>query len=838
MLIPLTLGSMIRCLAAFTLYLVWPGLVMVVLLHGKKRSFHLLEELALALGWSAALNSVAAYGTHFAGGTLTHYAWIMVLFDILGTTVVAVGYFKKWLTGPMLEIKPHYIMGPVLLLSIVWFGVILQNGPRVDYYWDQWFHIAHVREVLENQCIVPSNPMWEDVLLSETYGAWHPLLALIARTADVDLMVLWRVGNALMAGLSVIVVYVVANWIVDEPRIALLSAVVFLGGGVGLQIMRTFLYPWGISSFCLWMGLGMFFRYLKTGDWLWALSAIGFGFSSIAIHPQEFIFFCFSVFVLGVGLLIYRMFSDRWLVDLKRIALFFLVLILIGLPLVLIKYPTRAELDLGDSGPVDISETSSDLFPSPLAKVLAAAFPYFGKAGALFVNLKSFNAVTLILLWFLPKSLDPKIRWFLITMTCAPFIFAVVPGFSWLATLVLRETYAWRLLSLVPNPIVWSLVIFEWLAVWRNRARLSSEDEQHLGLAWSWIYFGLAIGLIGVAGFAALVVARQENLAPTGQNASPLESRAMFEYLDQASAQPAVVLSDPQTSYAIPALTKHHVVLNEPSHGSRDDIVTRFADARALLSSPSQSRKDAWATIQQYGVDFILINKTLLDEQFFTMTRFYSTYTLDFLRSNPACFELLYDDAKFELFSVSNLCAPAEIVAKGQLRQKEVSFEEMEYPIEKRFSENLSLLGFSLPGVETIVPGRVLNVDVYWQAEQRIAEPYYIILELLGDYPGCELPYGKLLRKIQTWRQEDVFAVRDVNWLPVPPSGFSQGEVFVQSFELEVPANFIQKTPTDLSVYVLSRTQALSEQRVLPIYFMELEYIYPGIQLKRLRDRH
>jgi len=725
----------------------------------------------------------------------------------------------------------------VLVIGMVWFGVILQSGPLVIYGWDQWFHIAHAREALESNRIVPSNPLWPDVPLSETYGAWHPLLAVVTRTAGVDMLVTWRVGNALMAGLSALVWYAVVIWIVGDPFISLVAAVVFLATGVGAQqMMRTFIYPWGMTYFCMWMGIGLFFRYLKTGERSWMLSAAALGLAPIASHPQEFIFFCFSVFALGASALLLKVFSERDLFDIKKIGLFLLALVVIGLPLVLIKYPTRATLNLPGLEATDPLEAELRLYPHPLARWLAVVFPYFGRANALFVNLKSFNLASLILLYFLPKHLNPKVRWLLITLTCFPLLFAVVPGFSWLATLVLRETYAWRLLNLVPTPLIWALVIVNWLRIKKNAGVSSDAGRRGLSKQWYWVYVGLAIGLIGVLGFAIILTVRQDNLKPAEWNESPLEHRAMFEQLDSVSSVPATVLSDPSTSYAIPALTKHRVVLNAPTHGTRDDIVTRFTETRALLSSPSQSTEEAWAILQRYGVDFILVRKDWLNRVFFPMIPFYSEYTLHFLRNNPVCFNLVYSSTASELFEVLD-CKSTDIDEKGKQREDRFSLQDVEYVVEKRFSDNLTLLGFSLPEGKSNLSSERVRIDIHWRAEKRLEEPYFVILELLADYPRHALPYGRLFRRVRERIKGVKYKTAGVSWMSPPPTGYNSGETFVQSFTLEIPAHF-SEGPYDLSLYILTREQALREQRVLPTYFMELEYIYPGIQLKRLRDRH
>jgi hypothetical protein len=309
----------------------------------------------------------------------------------------------------------------------------------------------------------------------------------------------------------------------------------------------------------------------------------------------------------------------------------------------------------------------------------------------------------------------------------------------------------------------------------------------------------------------------------------------MYKALDQVSSEPIVVLSDPRTSYAIPALTKHYVVLNKPSHGSRDDIVTRFADTRSLLSSSVQTRAAAEDVLRRYDVDYILVNKSWLDDRFFTMTRFYSEYTLDFLQGNPTCFVLAYRDSTFELFEVTDECESAELAYKGEPRQEKINSDAVEYLIARRLSTSLSLLGFSLPEAEEVVPGHMVPIDLYWRAEQRIEEPYFIILELLGDYQGRERPWGIAVRKCQEWVQGVKFLVRAVDWFSVPASGLDPGVIFVQSFELEMPSTFTSG-PSDLRVYVLSREQALTDQRILPLYLLESEYVYPGVRLRKFES--
>lgn len=828
--IEITLGETIRFLLVSTVYCVLPGFIVIYYMYGVNR-LCTARLLSLSIGWSVALNILIAYLVHFCGGTLGHYGVGMMIFIVI-CAAFALAKFRR-LGSFALSWKPKAILPAVLVLvlSLLWFGVILQNGPRIDYLWDQWFHMAHVREAIESNQIIPGNPFWADVPLSDVYGLWHPILAIIARAVRLDVIVLWRLGNALMAGFSVTVMYSVAMMIANDHLASFVAAVVFLGSGVGAQqITRTFIYPWGISYLCMWLGLGLFFIYLKERDRRSLVSATVIGFAPIFIHPQEFIFFCFGLFVLGFSASLMRIPSNRLHIDPKTIWLFLLVLVILGGGILIAKYPNRVSLSFVlDSDKVD---SGLSLYPHPLASWLAAAFPYYWKLGMLFYNLMAFGLASLLFVFFLPKDSDPEVLWFLRTLTVAPFLFAILPGLSWITHLVIRETYSWRLLNLIPTPIIWALVIVRLIPSKKPSSNSVTTDRSRLFGGWNIGRLVCFIMLMVVVGFAIGMVVIRDELNLVEEGVTPLQSPSLFEELDAFSPEPVVVLSDPRTSYAVPGLTKHHVVLNEPSHGSRDDIVTWFVDTRELLSSPYQLEAEALATLKRYNVDLILVNKTLLNEPFFLEVPLYSDFTLEFLRDNTACFPRLYSDVVFELFEVVG-CAPRDIQGKGHPHENLASSENIEYFVQRRLSHNLSFLGFSLRGDDRVYPGHSKTVDLYWRAEKDLEEPYAIWLELLCKYPGDHLPYGRLLRVTNEYITDTTFETVVFTWLPIPASGVNSDEIWMHSLDVSVSEN-ISEGPCSLSLYILDREQALYGRDVLPFLFMEREYTLPGISLMQM----
>jgi hypothetical protein len=82
----------------------------------------------------------------------------------------------------------------------------------------------------------------------------------------------------------------------------------------------------------------------------------------------------------------------------------------------------------------------------------------------------------------------------------------------------------------------------------------------------------------------------------------------------------------------------------------------------------------------------------------------------------------------------------------------------------------VTLLGYDLPEA-AIVPGQALPVTLYWQATREMAASYKVFVQLLG-------PEGVLA-------QIDAIPV---GWTR-PTTGWIQGEVVTDAYELAIPGN-------------------------------------------------
>jgi hypothetical protein len=81
-----------------------------------------------------------------------------------------------------------------------------------------------------------------------------------------------------------------------------------------------------------------------------------------------------------------------------------------------------------------------------------------------------------------------------------------------------------------------------------------------------------------------------------------------FAAVDRAIGPPAVVLADPATGYAVPALTRHWTVCAMAQHTPPNDpdARDRLRDTRRVLS-PYVNAADAVALLRRYGAEWILL---------------------------------------------------------------------------------------------------------------------------------------------------------------------------------------------------------------------------------------
>jgi hypothetical protein len=115
----------------------------------------------------------------------------------------------------------------------------------------------------------------------------------------------------------------------------------------------------------------------------------------------------------------------------------------------------------------------------------------------------------------------------------------------------------------------------------------------------------VAVGLLAAG--SARAYARWSAPPPNPLGLRP--QREAFEAVDRAIASPAVILADPATGYAVPALTRHWTVSAMAQHTPPNDpdARERLRDTRRVLS-PYVNAADTVTILRRYRAEWILLN--------------------------------------------------------------------------------------------------------------------------------------------------------------------------------------------------------------------------------------
>lgn len=134
----------------------------------------------------------------------------------------------------------------------------------------------------------------------------------------------------------------------------------------------------------------------------------------------------------------------------------------------------------------------------------------------------------------------------------------------------------------------------------------------------------------------------------------PDEHLRVFAFMDSAMTEPAVVLSDPITSYAIPAYTRHYAMTPFHQHSSPADsrTVERIQDAQAVLSAYVPIH-ETLRLLRKYDVSYVLLNQSFprYQSHYYTLisSLAYEAQLAKF-ESNHLLFGLLYNQDGIRLY--------------------------------------------------------------------------------------------------------------------------------------------------------------------------------------------
>lgn len=285
---------------------------------------------------------------------------------------------------------------------------------------------------------------------------------------------------------------------------------------------------------------------------------------------------------------------------------------------------------------------------------------------------------------------------------------------------------------------------------------------------------------------------------------------AALAYLDRIEPRPVTVVSDPITSYQIPAYSRHFAICPYNQHSSPADARTieRTYDALAVLNAEVDPAT-TWEILGRYRARYVLLNHTWT-RYFRSYLSFVSPLTFERERAkfarDPDRYEPVYTQGGISIFRLHDLPAPpdtartdrfqrvspaeslprtaSELASRLGLRRAEVP------PV-----EGLELIGIDWPNSQAprFVRGEYIRLATYWRQTQPVALPVeaFIRAEARIDLPGLEHPlfgrarrawherrsgevirYGRMHQPLETWYPPFLWepggVYFDEYWLPIP----------------------------------------------------------------------
>lgn len=769
----------LRLALAFAVLVLVPGLALLRLTALPPGGAWLAAGWALGLGvaWQGLLVLVTrAMGLPFtvlAGWSAAGSAVLWALALARGGPPPAPGHFRlPWWAGLAV------LAAAALALAFVW-----RLGPPLSYYSDSPDHVGTIRRMLTGGDAFPTDAFFRDAGpagADPRKGLWHPVIALIARLADVDPVGVWRRLSGLLAALFVLNAAALGV-LLGGPVAAVVAAwavLVTYGGSIAMPALREAVFATKLADQLALATAVAVLADLEEPRARRRLAAVGLGLGAIATHLFSVIQFTLTFGALGLGLLVRdRAHAFERHAPLRRLTVTALVLAAASLPYLLWRgthaYAPRNVVHTEPQGLFLLWDSVKVVSPGVL-------WDWMGSLWVLF-------PLAWVPLW--RRSREGVGPLFLLTTSLA-------------VTLVIFDPPA---VALLEPRLGYLLMRFVWIAPLAGLlAWLLPELVRSLGRRANLARLGALLALAAVLWLlrdplrdAVESLPRPDRIAAQEAPISVLRWRDALEWMDLHLPPGRVVLADPATSYAVPMMTRHYVVTLVDQHSSPNDslALTRLLDARDALD-PHARWERTREVVRRHGVDLVALNG-----------RFTEIPHLDYwapgpewfaaararLDAAPAAFERLIDLGDFVVYRVrtgglDTLSAPPR--PRPFVRPWDPSRDRASSPVAPGLP---ALVSFSLrPGVTH--PGDTLRGLAEWRAATPLpAGSYRVSVRFDRPLPGDARPpafLAKPVRKlIERWDGQ-LYRFRG-DHLPVAGSYgvdlWRPGEVVRDAFEVVVP---------------------------------------------------
>jgi len=718
----------LRLALAFIVLVLLPGYAFVTLTAAPPGGWWLSP--GWALGFGVAWNALLVLMMHALGQPFTPLSTLTVAVNA-ALWMLALAHPRRFSSGA--RALPVAAAGSLAasrwaLLAVLGAAAVamlnaVRLGTPVTYHTDSPDHIGTIRRMLESGNPFPVDAFFKDAGnagVDPRKGLWHPQVALITRLAEVDPFDAWRALSAWIAPLFTLNAAAL-GFLIGGPLAAAVAAwalTLTYGGTLASGFLREAVLATKLADqLALATAVAVLAELKRPEGPLPGAAgggpapqrglrraALGLAIGAVTTHLFAALQFGIVFGALGLGIVI----RDRGPSRAAR------RLVAIVLPIAVVLLPFLLWRARSSYGPVNIIHTEPQglltLWDHARIVTLGTLWDWMGWPWILF-------PLSWWPLWRSGRS-NPAVLYLLTTSLAVALVSFEPLAVAWLEP---RLGYLlMRMVWLVPLPGLLAWLIPGLLARLRREG-----GGRRLRAALALAFVGLL--LVPVFAGALWVLCRPGEFAADEAAMSPAAWRSELEWLDRELPAGQVVLSDPGTSYTVPALTRHYVVTMLDQHSSPNDAhaLQRIIDARDALD-PGGTWERTRAVIERYGVTLVVLNDRFVEIppfDYWAPSPAWFRAARARLDAQPAAFEPIVDHRDFVVYRVHR-----DRLARlegGRARPMVAAWDARRFPVGRRMGEGLPVL-LSLHLAPAIAsPGDTLRGVAEWRAIEPLGPGSY-----------------------------------------------------------------------------------------------------------------